>query len=302
MSAAIRAKGHTIRIPVEIRETPAWVHAATDVDFTASRGRVHAVVGESGCGKTTLAAAILGMLPAGTLARGRLDYVDRGGTATALTGAGRAAAARTAKLRGRRIGYVPQSAATYLTPVRRVGAQLRETIGELRGNATAEQLLARVNLDEAAMEAFPHELSGGMLQRAALAFALAGDPDVLVADEPISGLDPGLARLTLELLRSTADSGTAVVLITHDLQALASAAIADELSVMYAGRIIETGPAAQILTAPAERYTADLLAALPANGLHPMPGMPPELTNLPPEYTYADRLRTAREKEAGRAR
>ena len=228
--------------------------------------------------------------------------MDRGGTATALTGAGRAAAARTTKLRGRRIGYVPQSAATYLTPVRRVGAQLRETIGELRGNATAEQLLARVNLDEAAMEAFPHELSGGMLQRAALAFALAGDPDVLVADEPISGLNPGLARLTLELLRSTADSGTAVVLITHDLQALASAAIADELSVMYAGRIIETGPAAQILTAPAERYTADLLAALPANGLHPMPGMPPELTNLPPDYTYADRLRTAREKEAGRAR
>ena len=221
MSIAIRAEGHTIRIPVKIHGKAAWVHAATDVAFTACRGQVHAVVGESGCGKTTLATAILGMLPPGTQAGGRLDYVDRDGTATALTGEGRAAAARTAGLRGRTIGYVPQSAATYLTPVRRVGAQLRETLRELRGKATAEELLARVNLDPAALDAFPHELSGGMLQRAALAFALAGDPDVLVADEPISGLDPRLAQLTLELLRRTADAGTAVVLITHDLQALA---------------------------------------------------------------------------------
>ncbi|MDN3483359.1 ABC transporter ATP-binding protein [Arthrobacter sp. APC 3897] len=302
MSAAIRAEGHTVRIPVDIRGEAGWVHAATSVDFTACRGRVHAVVGESGCGKTTLATAILGMLPAGTRAGGHLEYVDPNGRATALTGEGRAAAARTAGLRGRQIGYVPQSAATYLTPVRRVGAQLRETLRELRGQATAEELLDRVHLDPAALEAFPHELSGGMLQRAALAFALAGDPDVLVADEPISGLDPHLAQLTLGLLRSIADSGTAVVLITHDLQALALSGTADELSVMYAGRIIETGPAVRILTAPAERYTADLLAALPANGLHPMPGLPPELTNLPPDYTYADRLRAAAELEADHVR
>lgn len=183
-----------------------------------------------------------------------------------------------------------------------MGAQLRETLRELRGEATAEELLARVNLEAQALEAFPHELSGGMLQRAALAFALAGDPDVLVADEPVSGLDPRLAHLTLELLRSTADAGTAVVLITHDLQALASSGTADEVSVMYAGRIIETGPAAQILTTPAEPYTVDLLAALPANGLHPMPGLPPALTDLPADYTYADRLRAAGEMETGYAR
>ena len=302
MSIAIRARGHTVRIPVSIRGTEAWVHAATDVAFTASRGRVHAVVGESGCGKTTLATAILGMLPAGTMAGGQLEYIDRDGAVTALTGAGRAASSRTARLRGRRIGYVPQSAATYLTPVRRVGAQLRETIGELRGKAPAEELLARVYLDPAALDAFPHELSGGMLQRAALAFALAGEPDVLVADEPISGLDPELAQLTLKLLRGTADSGTAVILITHDLQALTSSGTADEVSVMYAGRILETGPANQILTVPADPYTRDLLAALPANGLHPMPGLPPALTNLSPDYTYADRLRAAGEKDAGYAR
>ncbi len=301
MSLAIRAQGHTVRIPITIRGTQSWVHAATEVAFTASRGRVHAIVGESGCGKTTLATAILGMLPAGTMADGRLEYVDRDGAVTALTDAGRAASSRTARLRGRRIGYVPQSAATYLTPVRRVGAQLRETVAELRGDASAEELLDLVNLDPAAMEAFPHELSGGMLQRAALAFALAGDPDVLVADEPISGLDPDLAQLTLELLRSTADAGTAVVLITHDLQALASSGTADDLSVMYAGRIVESGPAEQILAAPADPYTRDLLAALPANGLHPMPGLPPELTNLSPDYTYADRLKPAGEKETGYA-
>lgn len=293
---AIHARNHTIRIPARARGRRSWVHAATDVAFSAHRGRVHAVVGESGCGKTTLASAILGMLPAGTMAAGTLDYVDAAGGRTPLTG-GRAGAGRAAALRGRVIGCVPQSAATCLTPVRLVGTQLREVIRELGGGATAEELLARVNLDAGALQAYPHELSGGMLQRAAIAFALAGEPDVLLADEPVSGLDPGLAHLTLGMLRGVADAGAAVVLITHNLQLLADAGTADEVSVMYAGRIVETGPAAQVLAAPVNPYTRDLLAALPANGLHAMPGTSPELTDLPETYSYTRRLEAAGQPE-----
>lgn len=298
-SIAIRAEGHTVRIPSRTRRGAAWVHAATDVAFSAHRGRVHALVGESGCGKTTFASAILGMLPAGTVAGGRLDYLDASGTRTPLT-AGRDGAARAAKLCGRVIGYVPQSPATYLTPVRTVGSQLGETVRELGGARNPQDLLAQVNLEAQALDAFPHELSGGMLQRAAIAFALAGGPDVLLADEPVSGLDPDLAQLTLGLLRRVADAGAAVVLITHDLQRLADSGTADEISVMYAGRIVESGPASEVLELPSHPYSRDLLAALPANGLQAMPGTSPELTDLPPEYNYAERLAAA--AEAGYAR
>ncbi|MGW9402375.1 ATP-binding cassette domain-containing protein [Arthrobacter sp. NPDC055585] len=300
-SIAIRAEGHTVRIPVRRQRRAAWVHAATDVTFSAYRGRVHAVVGESGCGKTTLASAILGMLPPGAVAGGRLDYVAASGDRIPLT-AGRSGAARAAQLRGRTIGYVPQSPATYLTAVRRVGSQLRETIRELGGAAGAEELLEQVNLDRDALEAFPHELSGGMLQRAAIAFALAGGPEVLLADEPVSGLDPDLAQLTLRMLRRVADSGTAVVLITHDLQRLMESGTADEVSVMYAGRIVETGPAAEVLRLPAHPYTRDLLAALPVNGLQAMAGTSPELTDLAVEYSSARRLAAGAEEAAGYAR
>lgn len=300
-SIAIRAEGHTVRIPVRRRRGTAWVHAATDLDFSAYRGRVHAVVGESGCGKTTLASAILGMLPAGTVAGGRLDYVAASGARTPLT-AGRSGVARAAALRGRTIGYVPQSAATFLTAVRTVGSQLRETVRELGGQSTPLELLEQVNLDRDALEAFPHELSGGMLQRAAIAFALAGGPEVLLADEPVSGLDPDLAQLTLGMLRRVADAGAAVVLITHDLQRLMESGTADEVSVMYAGRIVETGPAAEVLRLPAHPYTRDLLAALPANGLQAMAGSSPELTDLAVEYSYADRQAAGAEEAAGYAR
>ncbi|MCC3283849.1 ATP-binding cassette domain-containing protein [Arthrobacter caoxuetaonis] len=299
-SIAIRAEGHTVRIPSRRRRGTAWVHAATDMTFSAHRGRVHAIVGESGCGKTTFASAILGMLPAGTVAGGRLDYVDASGARTPLT-AGLDGAARAAALRGRVIGYVPQSPATYLTAVRTVGSQLQETVRELGGAASPQELLAQVSLEPGALDAFPHELSGGMLQRAAIAFALAGGPDVLLADEPVSGLDPDLARLTLGMLRSVADSGAAVILITHDLQRLMDSGTADEVSVMYAGRIVEAGPAAEVLGLPAHPYTRDLLAALPANGLQAMPGTSPELTDLSEEYSYADRLMAAEQPEGNYA-
>lgn len=285
----VTVSGLTVRIPTRLRRRPAWVHAATDVDLDLHAGRVRALVGESGCGKSILASTLLGVLPAGTVTSGsvRLGDLD-------LLEADEAA---LRAVRGRRIGLVTQSAATTLTPTRTVGAQLAETVDALAGPLPPSALLARVDLDDGVLARYPHELSGGMAQRAALAFALAGDPEVLVADEPTASLDPALTERVLTLLRECADAGAAVLLITHDLRSLVStgtgAVIADDLSVMYAGRIVESGPAGRVLDAPEHAYSRALLGALPENGLVPIPGVPPSLTDLADDVTFETRLREA---------
>ncbi|MDO5711908.1 MAG: AAA family ATPase, partial [Micrococcales bacterium] len=140
---------------------------------------------------------------------------------------------------------------------------------------------------------YPHELSGGMAGRATLAFALAGAPRVLVADEPTASLDPELTGRVLGLLREAADEGAAVLLITHDLASLRSTGVADDVSVMYAGHLLEHGLAREVLQTPDHAYTWALLDALPERGLHPLAGMPPSLTELDPMAALAglaDRL------------
>ncbi|WP_068401355.1 ATP-binding cassette domain-containing protein, partial [Kribbia dieselivorans] len=258
-------------------------------DLELRPGRVHALVGESGCGKSTLAGALIGMLPPGTRATGSVRVCDTDVTAAL----GHPRATLWEGLRGRRIGTVAQSSATYLTPTRKVGSQLRETLAAIDGRHTPEDLLALVGLPAEVLDRYPHELSGGMAGRAAVAFALAGDPEVLLADEPTASLDPELTRSTLALLRRHADLGAAVLLITHDLGALLDTDVADDLSVMYAGRIVEHGSATDVLAAPSHAYTRALLGALPRNGLQPIPGMPPSLTDLDPSVTFADRLEGA---------
>ena len=188
---------------------------------------------------------------------------------------------------------MPQSAATFLTPVRTVGSQLAETIAVLGSEHTVEELLKRVQLDGDVAAKYPHELSGGMAQRAAVAFALAGDPDLVIADEPTAALDPDLTITLLHMLREIADSGAGVMLITHDISELRDSGIADRIAVMYASRFEETGTAKQVLEAPSSPYMRDLLAALPENGMHSMPGAVPSLTNLAEDYSYARRLEEA---------
>ena len=261
------------------------VSAVTDASFTLRPGRLLALVGESGCGKSVLAAAIMGLLPGYAEIAGRVE----------LDGSDLLDAPEKRlrdEVRGRRIGLVPQSAATHLTPVRRVGALLTEAVRELRPTdhdplATVRALADRVGLPIEMLGKYPHELSGGTAQRVGVAAALAGDPPVLLADEPTAGLDRPLVDRTVDLLAAMAADGHAVLLITHDLRA--ARRVATDLAVMYASRLVEVGPAAAVFGDPWHPYTRGLLDALPDRGFLSLPGHPPELTALPPGCGFAAR-------------
>jgi peptide/nickel transport system ATP-binding protein len=199
---------------------------------------------------------------------------------------------------GRRNGQVPQSPAAHLTPVRTARAQLEEAVRTLhpdqpRPREHAEQVAARAGLHPGELDRYPHELSGGMAQRVATALALVGDPWLLIADEPTTGLDRALVDgLLLELRRLVAE-GHAVLLITHDLNA--ARRVADRIAVMYAGRLVEVGPAPAVLDTPAHPYTGGLLDSLPERGFAPIPGLPPLLTDLPAGCAFSPRCPRAAE-------
>lgn len=242
----------TVRLPTAGGR---WVHAVTEVTLRAQPGELVAVVGESGAGKSTLAATIAGLLPAGAATSG-----------TVCAG---------------RVGFVPQNPAAAFTPTRHLRGQLEEIARAHCSARSVAELCTLVGLPGGLIDRYPHQLSGGQIQRVAIAAALACDPHVLVADEPTSSLDPDLAADTLHLLRRLADTtGATVLLITHDLQSLADTAVADRVAVLYAGHLVDNGPALQLLDGVGHPYTAALAAALPAGGLHPLPGMPPTLTDL----------------------
>lgn len=269
----LRLRGVTVRIPLGSGRT---VHAVTDADLQVRAGTVHGLIGESGSGKSMLAATITGLLP---------TRAQVSGSVTLKLGERTLSAQDLRHARGRTVALVPQSAMTWFTPVRRLGPQLAETIRYLGTAHDPAELFARVELETDALRRYPHEVSGGMAQRAAIAFALAGDPALIIADEPTSALDPARAAAVLELLGGFAAAGGRVLLVTHDLTALRESGICADISVMYASRIVETGDA-RVLTDPTHRYTRDLLAALPENGLHPLPHTSPELVDLPADFAY----------------
>ena len=270
MTTGLQINSLTVRIPLTDGSV---VHAASDIDLAVPAGTVTALVGESGCGKSIIATSVMNMLPPDTRRTGSITVGD----IDVFSGT---------PFRGRHAALVPQSAATYLTPVRTARSQLQETINALGSNHTCDGLARRVGLEPSALDYYPNELSGGMAQRVAIACALAGNPSVIVADEPTANLDRTLTEHILGLLRECADEGAAVLLITHDLASLIRSKIADRLAVMYASRIMEIGPAAQVLQDPLHDYTQDLLGALPSRGLNPIPGSPPQLTDLPDDCVY----------------
>lgn len=270
------------------------VAAVRGVDLRVPAGGAVGVIGESGSGKTSLALASLMLLP---------DDARVGGSVTVSGCELVGASARTLRqVRWRQVACVVQSPGQGLNPVRRVGRQIAEPLrlrlGHTRRSARrrVDTLAGMVGLDDALLERYPHQLSGGELQRAMLALALAGDPQVLVLDEPTSGLDAASKNALLALLaRLRAELGVALVVASHDIPAVAH--ISDELAVLYAGMVMEHGPADTVLGDPRHPYTRDLLACFPTmttqKDLRGIRGMAPDPTDLPPGCPYHPRCTQA---------
>ncbi|MDX3643565.1 ABC transporter ATP-binding protein [Streptomyces sp. MB09-02B] len=266
------------------------IAAVTDAHFDVATGECLALIGESGCGKSVLASALLGLLPSNAQSAGRAHL----GELDLLTADERTL---TRTVRGRLIGLIPQSPAAHLTPVRTVRSQLEETVSTLtdaRGRtavrSAAESAAERAAFPADHLDRHPHQLSGGLAQRAATALALVGDAPLLLADEPTTGLDRDLVDHTVDELRRHVDDGDrALLMITHDLAA--AERIADRVAVMYAGRIVELTDAEAFFGTPGPRhpYSRGLLQALPERAFLPIPGMPPELGGLPGGCAFAPR-------------
>ncbi len=249
-----------------------------NVSFEMQRGSCLGLVGETGCGKSMTCRAVIGLLHriGARVCAGQILFQ---GTDLVKLGSG-----GWRKIRGRGISFVPQSSLSSLNPVRTVGRQLTETIAAIDPDSVpagrALELLTQVHIDRPGevLRRYPHELSGGMRQRVMIALALAGRPQLLVADEPTTALDVTVQREILALLREIREAtGMALLLVSHDLGVVSS--VADSVAVMYAGMIVELGGAGQTISHPRHPYTAALIEARPtrASGsrLRAIPGSPP---------------------------
>ena len=271
------------------------------VSLEIAAGQALGLVGESGCGKSMTALAILGLLPRGAQVRAgsvRLQGQE-------LLGASEAA---LCQVRGGSVGLIFQEPGACLDPVMRVGRQIGEALRLHRGlrgaaqDAVLRELLLEVGLSdtERVARAYPHELSGGMQQRAMIAMALAGEPVLLIADEPTTALDARIASQILDLLdRLRRDRGLALLLISHDLAVIGGRC--DRVMVMYAGRAVEQAPAAQVFTAVRHPYTAALIAASPGlagvapkSALRDIPGQLPPPGGGGSGCAFAERCALAR--------
>ena len=279
-------------LSVHYRTLAGPVRAVDGAVLAVQGGSILGLVGESGCGKSTLGRAIMGVLPdAARIAGGRLVF--EGQDLTALPEAKRRA------IRWRRMAFIPQTAMNALDPVQRLRTQMLEVLCDRGGLkrapalARAEALLTLVGLPPARLADYPHQFSGGMRQRASIALALALDPALVIADEPVTALDVIVQRQVLDVLRALqARLGLAMILVTHDMAVVAYAC--DRVAVMYAGEIVESGPVAPVLERPLHPYTMGLTHAFPdvhggSEELVPIGGSPPSLLHPPPGCRFAPR-------------
>jgi peptide/nickel transport system ATP-binding protein len=285
VSPAAAASGYDVPMLLSVRDlriafrTPAGEARAVDgVSFDVRQAEMVGLVGESGCGKTTVARALTGVMAGNSrILSGNIVFTGHD-ILTYRPDEQRA-------LRWREIAFVPQSAMNSLDPVYRVEQQLREVLrrGGIRGRPAGDRMVAlldMVGLRPDVLRLFPHQLSGGMRQRVAIAMALALDPLLVVADEPVTALDVIVQREVLDTLRDLQRRlRLAVIMITHDISVVAYCC--DSIVVMYAGQVVESGPSATVLGMPAHPYTMGLCNAFPdleraADELVPIQGGPPD--------------------------
>ncbi|MFE6158437.1 ABC transporter ATP-binding protein [Streptomyces sp. NPDC056486] len=276
--------------------------AVRDVSLSLARGESVGLVGESGSGKSLTCRAVLGVLPAGCeVGQGRITLTARDGDSDAPTELTALSRKGWNGVRGRRVGAVFQDPASYLNPSLTVGRQLAEQLRVGRGlsrsaaHARAVELFTAVGLHhpDELYHQYPHELSGGMLQRVLIAIAVSCEPELLIADEATTALDVVIQAEILELLKTLRqEQGLALLLVTHDLAVVAESC--DRIVVMYAGEIVEDGPTTQVLAAPAHPYTQALLRVASIGDwgrreLDIIPGRPPETGAELPGCRFAER-------------
>ena len=280
-SPYLKVDGLTLTYQVKQGE----VQAVQDVSFELDRGQSLGLVGESGCGKSSVAVSLMRLLPdnarvvSGRILLGGHDILQLSDE-------------ELRRFRWNRIAMVFQAAMNILDPVYRVGAQIEEALEAHDTAVTREEaknkvseLFRKVGLDPRMMERYPHEFSGGMRQRAVIAMALACDPDVIIADEPTTALDVIVQdRILREMKAIQEENQMAVIYISHDIAVVAE--VSDVVGVMYGGRLVENGPTAEVLNSPVHPYTAALTSAFPSvsgerRSLAALAGEPPNLVNPP---------------------
>jgi len=288
-------------LTVEYRQKDRTVHAVTGLSLALGQGETVALIGESGCGKTTAALAILGMLPpSATVVSGTVTVTTEERPTDLLGLAPRELRA----LRWRHVAYVPQGSISALNPVQTVGRHFLQTaqahdLPRRAAELRAYDLLAAVHLEpDRLWNSYPHELSGGTRQRVVIALAMLLEPAVIVLDEPTTALDVLTQEAVLKtLLELQAATGVSYLAITHDLAV--ATAMADEVITMYAGRAVEYGTAEQVLAGPLHPYTRGLMRSMPAVDsdlvAEPIGGYPPSLSALPPGCPFHPRCALAKE-------
>jgi peptide/nickel transport system ATP-binding protein len=272
------------------------VSAVRGVSYQVRRGEVLGIVGESGSGKSVSSLAVMGLLPRNARIQGSAKVL--GQEVLGLSDK------ELSQIRGQHISMIFQDPLTSLTPVYTVGTQLtvHHKVSKKAARARSIELLELLGIPnaEGRVDAYPHELSGGMRQRVVIAIAIANEPDVIIADEPTTALDVTVQAQVLEALQvAREETGAGMVLITHDLGVVAG--YADRVCVMYTGRLVETGTAEDIFYSPRMPYTMGLLGSLPrmdsdrSGRLTPILGTPPSLVNIPPGCPFAPRCPLARD-------
>ena len=265
------------------------------VSLSIQPGKTLCLVGESGCGKSVTSLAVMGLLPRGAarITHGQALYRGRD--------LGAMAREELESLRGNRIAMIFQEPMTSLNPVFTIGDQVAEAVRRHKGCSPAEararalEMFRKVRIPaaEKRLDDYPHQLSGGMRQRVMIAMALANDPDLLIADEPTTALDVTIQAQILGLIRELqAETGTALLLITHDLGVVAETA--DDVAVMYAGRVVEQGPVDRVFNDPQHPYTLGLMGSVPSvagrqGRLLTIPGSVPPPDAMPPGCRFATR-------------